>query len=463
MKFATKLTLIAVLAFVIAGSAMAEQKARKLNPDAYIKTAKIEITYGDTVRYRYAMVMLDSLLMYYGPYAEAYYWMTKMMVDFHEKTPDFKAKKLYVEKMAIYADSLHQVCNDPKAKQNNKKNCDKLINDIDSTRVFFWRTFYGFGFDQLKRIDEQLTNLKTETDSIARAEAEHIVATNADSCIDVMRLAIIIDPSDPRAYVGVASAYEKVQNLDKSNEWLAEGLERTSDTGKLQLIQNLAYNYINMGKYCDAIPYLRQIVELLPSDTSATATMYNLSLCFNACKQFDSALAINRRVLAIEPTHIDALTGLGQYFGEIARWANDSVQRYDSLKDAAGAKKWRDLQRTRFDSSRVYLRKAFELSPDNPTAAEEYGLISYLSQDFAGAAEAYRRVTQLEATNVGAWTSLGDCLVYEKKFKEAIVAYEKVIDLEPKNRQVLEQLKSLYAETGQADKSAAIDARIKKL
>jgi tetratricopeptide (TPR) repeat protein len=463
LKFASKLTLIAALALAVAGSALAQPKARKLNPDAYIKTAKIEITYGDTARYQYAMVMLDSLLMYYGPYAEAYYWMTKMMVDFHEKSPDFKKKRPFVEKMAIYADSLHQVCGDIKAKQINKKGCDKLIKDIDSIRVYFWRTFYSFGFDQLKRIDEQLINLKTETDSTARAEAKHIVAVNADSCVDIMGLAIIIDPSDPRAYVGIASAYEKLKDLGKSNEWLARGLERTPDTGKLQLIQNLAYNYTNMDKYCEAIPYFRQIIDLIPKDTGATATMYNLSICYNACKEYDSAVMMYRRILAMQPSHVDALTGVGRFFNQLARWANDSAQRYDSLKNTDGARKWRAIQRARFDSSLVNLGKVFELSPEDVSAAEEFGLICYLVQDWVGAAKAYERVTKLDATNVAAWTSLGDCLVYQRKYKEAVAAYEKVLAMEPKNRQVLDQLKMLYTELGQADKAAAIDVRIKKL
>ena len=458
-----KLALAAVLVIVVAGSAMAGQKGRKLTADAYIKTAKIEITYGDTVRYQYAMVMLDSLIMYYGPYAEAYFWMTKIMVDFHEKNPDFKKKRHYVERMAAYADSLHMTCADPKAKPNNKKGCDKFIKDVDSTKVFFWRTFYNMGIEQLKRIDEQLENLKTETDSTARTEAENIIAANADSCIDVFGLTTIIDPADPRGYVGIASVYEKQKNVDKSNEWLSKGLERTPDSGKLQLIQNLAYNYTNAGKYCEAIPYFRQIVDLIPKDTSATSTMFNLSICYNACKEYDSSVAVYRRILAIQPTHVDALTGIGRYFNEMARWANDSAQLYDSLKNADAAKKWQDSRRARFDSSRVYLGKVFELTPDNASAADEYGLICYLVQDFADAILAYQRVTKLDASNVGAWTSLGDCLVYQKKFKDAIAAYEKVIELEPKSRQVLEQLKMLYTNEGQTAKASEIDARLKKL
>ena len=41
---------------------------------------------------------------------------------------------------------------------------------------------------------------------------------------------------------------------------------------------------------------------------------------------------------------------------------------------ANGVKKWQDIRRARFDSSRVYLGKVFELTPDNAAAADEYGM-----------------------------------------------------------------------------------------
>jgi tetratricopeptide (TPR) repeat protein len=463
LKIALRIAGILLLGTLAAGSVAAGPKARKLTPDAYIKTAKIEIITGDTTRYQYSIVMLDSLLLNYGPYAEAYYWMTKIMVDFHEKNGDLIKKKPYVEKMVAYADSLHMVCADPKARSANKKGCDKFVKDIDSVKARFWLDFYRSGVNQLKAIDSQSTNLKTETDSTAIAEARNIIKQNTDSCLANMDMAIIIDPKDSRPYIGLASAYEKQGDFEKSNDWLAKGLERASEADKIGLIQQLAYNYIQMDKYCDAVPYFEKMVALIPKDTAALGTMYNLSICYNRCKNYDSAVSVYRAMVNIQPTHVDALTGIGRYFNEMARRANDSSQRYDSLKDETGVKKWADIRRRQFDSSRVYLKRVFDLTPNDAAPAEEYGVVSQVIGNYAEALTAFERVTKLDPSNIGAWTSLGDCLVYAKRFKEAADAYEKVIAAEPKNRTVLEQLGLLYDELKQPAKVADIEARLKKL
>ena len=463
MKIALKIAGMVLLGTLAAGSVVAGPKARKLMPDTYIKTAKIEIITGDTARYKYSIVMLDSLLLNYGPYAEAYYWMTKIMVDFHEKNGDLTKKKPYVEKMVLYADSLHMVCADPKAKPANKKGCDRFIADIDSVKARFWLDFYRNGVEQLKAIDAQSANLKTETDSTALTETRNIITQDTDSCLANMDMAIIIDPKDSRPYIGLASAYEKQGNFEKSNDWLDKGLERASQADKLGLVQQLAYNYIQMDKYCEAVPYFERMVALIPKDTAALGTMYNLSICYNRCKNYDSAVMVYRAMVDIQPTNVDALTGIGRYFNEMARRANDSSQRYDSLKDSTGVKRWADTRRRQFDSSRAYLKKVFELTPNDAAPAEEYGVVCQLLGDYTEALTAFERVTKLDPSNIGAWTSLGDCLVYAKRFKEAADAYEKVIAAEPNNRAVLGQLKLLYEELKQPAKVADIDARLKKL
>ena len=456
-------TISAVLACVlIAGSAIAAPKARKLNPDAYIKTAKIEISNLDTTRFTYAEVMLDSLLIYYGPYAEGYYWIARMKIHMNELTGDPKKKKPYVTSMVLYADSLHQVCADTKAKLNNRKGCDKFVSELDSIKVFYWRTFYNNGVDQLKQITEQAANLLTETDSTAIVEARKIISQNTDSCLDNMELAIILDPGDARPYVGIANAYEKQDSLVQSTHWLIKGLERATGDDRLPLVQQLAISNGQGGRFCEAIKYFREWVSLIPRDTNALTTMANLAICYNSCDKSDSAILTFREVLAIQPNDLNALTGIGKYFRQMAGWAGDSAGVYEALKNDAVAKSWRDIRKQRYDSSKVYMKQVFDSSPQDLLVAEEYGLICYLVSDFQSATAAFTRVTGLDATNAGAWTTLGDCQVYLKKWKDAIAAYERAIATDPDNKLVLQQLSSLYHQEGMTAKAAEIDARLNK-
>jgi tetratricopeptide (TPR) repeat protein len=464
LRLRLKTAALVAACLVCAGTVLSAPKTRKLTADAYIKTAKIEIGYADTTRYAYATVMLDSLFLHYGPYAEGYYWITRMQVDMNEKNGDLKKKRKYIRSAMTYLDSLHLVCADKNAKPNNRKGCDKFIQELDSIRVFYWRTFYNNGVEQLKQITEQANNLLTETDSTAIAEARKIIAQNTDSCLDNMELAIIIDPADARAYIGVANAYEKQDSLDRSTEWLMKGLERAkSPEERLPLVQQLAVSTGMAGKYCEAAKYFGEWVSLIPNDTGAIETMLNLAICLNGCMMFDSAAVVQRNTLALRPGDSRALTGIGKYFSEIANWAGDTAALYQSAKNETEAKKWQQIRRDRFDSARVYFKQVFEGNPDSIGVSEEYGLICASLGNYVTASLAFSRVTRLDASNTRAWANLGDCQVYQKRWKDAIAAYEKVIAAEPNNRAVLEQLKNLYHEEGMTAKETEVEARLKKL
>lgn len=463
LRLGLKTTIVAACLMCAAG-VLAGPKARKLTADAYIKTAKIEIGYVDTTRYAYASVMLDSLFLYYGPYAEGYYWIAKMQIDVNEKTGDLKRKLPYITKAMAYLDSLHMVCADKNAKPNNKKSCDKFVQELDSIKVYYWRTFYNSGVDQLKRITEQTDNLKTETDSAIRLESYKIITQNTDSCLDNMSLAIAIDPGDSRAYIGIANAYEKQDSIARSTEWLMKGLERAKvPEERLPLVQQLAVTAGSAGNYCDAALYFGQWVELTAKDSTATETMSNLAICLNGCGMYDSALVIQREILKLSPGNATALTGIGKYYGEIANWASDSAKAHEEAKDSVGAKKWLTIRGQRFDSAKVYFKQVFDMYPDSVTVADHYGLICASRGDYANAVLAFERITRLDPSNADAWTSLGDCYLYMKRFKDAIGPYEKVIEAQPGNKAVMQQLKNLYHEQNMTAKEAAIDARLKNL
>jgi tetratricopeptide (TPR) repeat protein len=463
LKFAVKIVGSLLLAGLIAGSATAQPKARKLTADAYLKTAKIEVSYVDTARYAYATVMLDSLFHYYGPYAEGYYWIAKMRIDVNEKTGDLKKKKQQIAQVVAYTDSLHMVCADPNAKANNKKGCQKFISEIDSIKVFYWRTYYNTGVEQLQQIEEQVGNLAKETDSLAIVELNKVITQNTDSCLDNMELAIMLDPGDPRPYVGLSQAFAHQGKADISTEWLVKGLKVAPDSNKIQFYQHLAINYGSAGKFREAIPYFRGWVEASPKDTTVLPTMSNLAICYNGSQQFDSAAVVYHEMLAIQPTNTKALMGIGAYFGELSSNASDSAKKCDSLGNEKEAKRWRDVVRhAYYDSARIYFKQVFEANPNDTAAAKQYGLMSYLLQDWANTTKAYERVTQLDPSDATGWATLGDCYIYLKRTKDAIAPYEKVIQLEPNNQQVLEQLKLLYTQEGMTAKVAEVEAKLKK-
>ncbi|MDF1543474.1 MAG: tetratricopeptide repeat protein [bacterium] len=452
MRLIGKYILLVILALSFSAlSAEAAKRPRKLPASAYIKSAKIEILSGDKERYLVAVAMLDSLFMHYGPHAEGLNLMAATYIDFTDKTPDPWGKKPYAEKIVAYFDSLRICCASKKVKSNYKKDCKKLVEKSDSTRVKYWREFYNAGIEQLNYMGDVAKDLKEIKDSASREFSLNVIQTNIDSCIANMELAILFDSTDFQTYIAAGSAYEHKENWTQAIFWFSKGLEAAPDSTRDQLLPYIAYDYIRLDEYCEAIPYFKEMVERNPEDSK---TMGHLASCYNNCEFFDSAAVVYRKILANDPENGDVLTNIGRYFNQIARTASDSSNFYRDAKNEEKANFWRDEQMKAFDSSSAYFKQVFDLMPDNPSAAEEYGLVSAIRSDYENAAIAYSRLTTMEPDNSGHWTYLGDCYLNLQRFPEAVEAYEHVVAIDDSDRKTWLRLYDLYRELGQTAKAA---------
>ncbi len=460
MKLYTKIITFCVLTVIVALSAMAGKKARKLPVGAYIKSAKIAIISGDIERYPEAIAMLDSLFMYYGPDAEALNWMAQINVDYIEKTADPRKKKPYVEKMVAYFDSLSLCCNNKEIKKKYRKNCKKYIEQADATRDNYWRIFYNQGVEQLTAMGELQAEIAKADDSATRAIFEKNLQANGDSCIANMELAIIVDPQNHQTYIGIGSAYDKLNNPEKALEWQIIGLEKAPDENKPDMALSIGYTYINMNKYCDAIPYLKTYLEANPQDTT---WLYNLSICYNNCGQYDEAMKVYQQILTLNPGHMKVLTGIGRYFNDQARKAADSSRVYQNAGDTDKVKHWRAESDRFFDSSHVYFKRAFQSDPNDEFVADMYGLVSSLRQKYEDAAEGYAQLCAIRPDNAEYWTYLGDTQIRLSRFDEAIKSYEKSVELDPNKVGVWEKLAELYQNQKMKQKEAAARKKIAEM
>ena len=216
-----------------------------------------------------------------------------------------------------------------------------------------------------------------------------------------------------------------------------------------------------ISEYIDGLPIDENSSDSLKS--SYVRSMFHLTICYNNCKTYDSAAAVFGRIIAIDPAHVDALTGLGRYHRELAKRASDSAGHYNEAEDQASTDKWNGLRNAQFDTAQSYFIQVFELLPDSVDAAEELGITSYLIQDWETAATAFKRVTELTPDIAGHWTTLGDCYIQLADFTGAIDAYEHVLALESDDKQVLERLKDLYHSEGMTDKENEVIQKLESL
>lgn len=435
---------------------------------AYLSSVRIAITTGDEDRYQEALEYLDTIAIHFGPVAEAIYWRSKLYIDFMDKRSDLKDKLGYAEKFVTYRDSLHQCCENQDIKKKYRKKCEDYRSEIDSTGSYLWKIFYNNAVAQIKELDRLNNDLAEAVDSSEKDYYVTRLAAQTDSCKDNMLLAILMDSTDARTYMGLATVYEKNKNYEESKKYLLQALNKTKD--RTTVLLQLAYNYIYTNDYCGAIPYFREYVDTLSqmeefmSDPfnveSVAATMQNLGICYNNCEMYDSAYVLHLRLLALTPDNAEVQTAAGRYHNQMGRYAADSINYFKEKANEAEAKKWEDIRNLHFDSSLVFLKKSYKLQPDNAEAAEEYGVIAAIREDFEAAKTAFARVSELRPDDKENWTSLGDCNLRLKDFKGAAEAYEKVIELDPDNKDVIESLVGIYTELGNKAKASELRKKL---
>ena len=461
LKITAKLTIIAVTILCLAATSFAGKKNRKLTVGAYISSAKIEIVSGEIERYETAITYLDSLFINYGPHAEGLHLMGQIMVDYIDRTANLHKRAEYVDILVAYVDSLHMCCDNKDIKKKYRKDCDKYTDLGDSVKVRYWKEFYNAGIEQKNAAEELQDELANETDSSMVEMLKKDIEANLDSSITNMQMVTVLHPKGYHAYVGLGSAYEKAGDYDTAIEWLKKGLEHVEDTlTRPNLFFSLAIYNIQKDDFCGAIPYFKEYCESFPDDTS---TLYNLAACYNNCKFYDSALAVNHQILQYASDNLDALTAIGLFHNQLARNASDSVGYYQSQDNDQQVDIWNGKRNEAFDSSIVYFRRAANAHPEDISALEQFGTVAALTNRYEEASGAFGKLTELVPTNSEYPRSVGDFQLRLKQFDQAITAYEKTVAIDPGDVETWERLVSLYHEQGQPQKKAEAEKKLKSL
>ena len=73
------------------------------------------------------------------------------------------------------------------------------------------------------------------------------------------------------------------------------------------------------------------------------------------------------------------------------------------------------------------------------------------------------KAVEIDSQNIDGWTYLGDSYIQLNKFDEALPAYEAVVRIDPKQKDIWEKLVELYIHTGNAKKEAEAEKMLKSL
>nr|MBN2278858.1 tetratricopeptide repeat protein [candidate division Zixibacteria bacterium] len=454
-----KLIIIFVLIAVLAVPVFAERRKKEIkNAGALLSSAKIAMR-GNPPRLEEAMGYLNEVLENEGPLPEAYFYKGSIYGEYVSREYDLARKNDLIDSMMTSYDSVYISCDDKETDKKLKKNCKEYHDILDSVKSALWIENFNSAITVLGHLDkEYLPTYRNATDSVIEAEAKKIVDAAVDSSLLYFKAAMMVDPSEYRAFEGTGIVYDRLKMLDSSAAWFIKAHNIVPDS--LNIIQNIAYAFIMQNDWDNAILWFRKLLEKVPDDVG---TMTNVAICFNNKQLYDSAFAYNMMVVKADSTDADAFIDIGQYYLLKSQRISDSVKEYQTNGDQKSAEKFIVERDRLFDSCATYFKKGVELNPENITGLENYGIISMITGDYNASEMVFTKLTELEPNRKEHWIDLGDTYVQLQKFDEAIAPFEKASELDPSDVRLWEILADLYESSGQTQKAKAAKSKAEEL
>jgi tetratricopeptide (TPR) repeat protein len=153
-------------------------------------------------------------------------------------------------------------------------------------------------------------------------------------------------------------------------------------------------------------------------NSTQVETLYNTANNFYDNQKYEEALQYYDKVLAIDPSSVNALNSKGL--------ALDHLQRYDEAVQT-------------FD-------KALAIDPSSVNALNNKGLALDHLQRYDEAVQTFDKVLAINPSSVNALNNKGLALEHLQRYDEALQFYDKALSLDPSSIQALNGTSSILAE-----------------
>lgn len=256
-------------------------------------------------------------------------------------------------------------------------------------------------------------------------------ADYATQAIDLYKKAYALDPKSPVIGERLAEMYWKAQRVHDAVAEAQDILKR--DPADLPTRRLLARIYLrslgdlNSGGNGQseiagrAIEQYKEIYRLDPTDSESALWLARL---YRLRNEHDRAEEVLRTVLKQDPDNEAAVEQLTQLLLDEGKSA-DAVSLLEGL------------------TARSQSPGLYDLLGDAYTQTKELGK----------AEQAYRKASELDPSELNHLRGLGQTLITEEKYPEALVVYQKLADLMPDDADVYLHLAQVYRELHQLDKA----------
>lgn len=229
---------------------------------------------------------------------------------------------------------------------------------------------------------------------------------NIDSAIKEFEQALKASPNYAPASAGLGEAYWQGYKADRGKDWLDKAQINcnkalTADPKLAEGHTCLGNVYRSRGQYDRALQEIQQAVALDPNDAVAILALGDT---YDKLHNFSDAEATFKRAIALSPNYWATYNWTGNFYFGHARYANAEAN----------------------------FQKAIGLNPGNHVALYNLGAMYLLEGRYQEAIDATQRSISLMPT-MDAYSNLGTAFFYQRRYSDAIVAYDKARALDDKD------------------------------
>ncbi len=210
--------------------------------------------------------------------------------------------------------------------------------------------------------------------------------------------------------------------------------------------KNLAGALLAEGRCDDAIAHYKRVLEIAPKSRDAD---YNLGTALLAKGDWDGAARRFRLAILRNRDDSRAYTNLGIAYMRQGRLADADAIFRELIKAApqsAQAKLNLGIvcaMQNRLDEAERLLREALESEPDSVDALYNLGQTLLKKNDYVGAERLFARQTEVNPMDAQGFIGLGMALRAQGRTKDACVAFNSALAIEPGNIHANQQLETL--------------------
>jgi tetratricopeptide (TPR) repeat protein len=271
-------------------------------------------------------------------------------------------------------------------------------------------------------------------------------------------------PDDYENYLRMALIYRELNQLDKAEENLLKA--RQYNPGNLEVLDNEAMIYEAQGRYEDAIRVLSDAVTgvksqsaVLPTRRHDLAVLYQqLGMLYRDVQNFQAAIYTFQELghLGEEEDHRARLLLMDTYrlardLPKALQAGREALAKYpdDNAIRASQALLLGENQQT--DEAVKLLENDLKGTPADREAYLNLSQVYERGRRYSDAEQAARKAESLSSEprdNEVAWLMLGAVYERQKQFEKAEDQFKKVLDVNPKNAQVLNYYGYMLADRG---------------